>query len=270
MRSLTLVLPHFRNKGMLQEQGRIWQSYPADLRACLHVIVVDDCSDYDGTYPRPTWADVVPYADGLGSLSLYRLTKKKRWNWLACRNLGAKLATTDWLLLTDMDHALPVETLRRVVLGPLDPTHAYRFARVNAPHLWPYRLEDCEPYKMHNDTWLMTTTLFFYDDGQRFVMGFDERLSGMYGTSGEFKDRVFACAGATVSLPDPMIRYSREVLWDASTDPSIYTRKGDPQNHDRLQKEKRRRDKIPNWRPLHGLVGSQKLGTTCQEVACVA
>src|SRR6516164_6929587 len=41
---LTLVLPYFQNRGMLAEHYRVWRDYPSDLRARLHVVVVDDCS----------------------------------------------------------------------------------------------------------------------------------------------------------------------------------------------------------------------------------
>lgn len=245
MRELTIVLPHYTNLGMLAEQQAIWASYPDDLRARVHVIVVDDCS--------PKGSRISPKAvtcQGLASCRVYRLLQKKRWNWLGCRNLGAKLATTEWLLLTDIDHGLPLVTLRRILDGPLDPRVVYRFARVDAPHPWPYDLEDCSPYKPHNDTWLMTRTMFFDDR----VGGYDERLSGCYGTSGEFKDRVMAVARAHVGLTVPMIRYPRFVIPDASTLPTVYTRKGDPTNDADLQRRKHARAQIPNWRPLHGLI----------------
>jgi hypothetical protein len=261
-RGLTMVLPHFQNIGMLAEQAKIWMAYAPDIRARLHVIVVDDCSP-EGRIP--SWRDVASVS-GLASVSLYRLLEKKRWNWLACRNLGAKLATTQWLLMTDIDHALPETTLRRILDGPINPQCAYRFSRVDAPRPWPYRLDECQPYKMHNDTWLLTRELFFFDNGSRFVMGYDERLSGCYGTSGEFRDRVVSCASATVVLHEPMIRYPREVIADASTHPSVYTRKNDPVNHDELQARKKRRAEEPNWRPLHGLVQSEKLWSSLDPV----
>ncbi len=239
-----MVLPHFKNLGMLAEQQRIWADYSADVRARLHVVVVDDCSP-DGSQPTPESVTV----SGLASFRIFRLLKHIRWNWLACRNLGAKMATTEWLLLTDIDHALPESTLRRILDTPLDPRCAHRFARVDAPRPWPYRLDECPPYKPHNDTWLMTRAMFF-DPG---ICGYDERLSGCYGTSGEFKDRVYATARAAVSLPDVMIRYPREIIPDASTPPSTYTRKGDPKNDAELKRRKHERDLMPDWKPLHGL-----------------
>lgn len=245
MREMTLILPHFCNLGMLAETQRIWMAYPEDLRAHLHVVIVDDCSP-KGQRPGPKSL----VAEGLASLRLFRLLEKKRWNWLACRNLGAKVATTDWLLLTDIDHAVPEGTLRRMLEGPLDPENVYRFRRVTAPDIWPYALEACEPYKPHNDSWLLTRSLFFHPK----VGGYDERLSGCYGTSGEFKDRVLAAARAHVLLPEVLIRYPREVIPDASTLPTVFTRKNDPENERDLLLRKAARASIPGWQPLHGLV----------------
>lgn len=245
MRELTIVLPHFCNLGMLAEQQAVWSTYPASLRSRVHVVIVDDCSPKAS---RPGRKSIT--VEGLASLRLFRLLQKKRWNWLACRNLGARVASTDWLLLTDIDHVLPVETLERLLEGPLDGGNAYRFRRVNAPRPWPFTLAECEAYKPHNDTWLMTRAMFFDDR----IYGYDERLSGCYGTSGEFKDRVFAVARAQVQLVEPMIRYPREIIPDASTLPSVYTRKGDPMNDEELQRRKAAREEIIGWRPLHGLV----------------
>lgn len=253
MRELTIVLPHYVNLGMFAEQQAIWTSYPNEVRAHLHVIVVDDCSPKGSRLSRKAMT-----CEGLAAFRAYRLLEKKRWNWLAARNLGAKLATTEWLLLTDIDHALPLVTLSRLLDGTLDPRNVYRFARVDAPHPWPYELDDCAAYKPHNDTWLMTRAMFF----DKRVGGYDERLSGCYGSSGEFKDRVMATARAHVRLVQPVIRYPRSVIPDASTPPSVYTRKGDPENDEELRRRKMERSQIPNWRPLHGL-------TPYEEVACL-
>lgn len=250
MRDLTIVFPHFSNLGMLEEQQKVWMDYPSALRERLHVVIVDDCSPKGA---KPGKKQIT--ATGLGSIRLFRLLKKKVWNWLACRNLGAKVARTEWLLLTDIDHVVPKATLERLLDGELDPRNVYRFKRVVAPRPWPYMPFECEDYKPHNDTWLLTRAMFFDPK----VGGYDERLSGCYGTSGEFTDRIRAASRAQVLLPEVIVRYPREVIADASTLPTVYNRKNDPINDDELQRRKADRAKIPDWTPLHGLVPSEEV-----------
>lgn len=255
MRALTLVLPYFCNMRMLAEHQAVWSDYPAEMRAHLHAIVVDDCSPKGH---RPSRKSLT--VDGLGSLRLYRLLTKARWNWLACRNLGVSEATTEWVLLTDIDHVMPAETLRRIVVGDLDPRNVYRLSRVDAPRPWPYGLAECSAYKIHPNTWLMTRTMFDK------VGGYDERLSGCYGTDGEFRDRVHANAMAVVALPDVLIRYPREIIADAST--TIYTRKNDPVNDADLLKRRQARALIPNWTPIRGSFPWEQVASIQQEATC--
>lgn len=264
MRDVTMILPFFQNVGMLEEQQKIWADYPSDLRQHLHVIVVDDCSP-EGSRMEASQI----WIEGLGSIRLYRLLTKKRWNWLACRNLGALKATTDWLLLTDIDHGLPGQTLNRIVTGPLNEKDAYRFKRVVAPNPWPFKISKCASWKPHNDSWLMTRRLFYFDDGAlAFVYGYDERLSGCYGTSGEFKDRVSANVRALIELPEVLIRYPREVIPDASTHPSVYARKNNPENDQDLTRRKAARNQDERWRPLHGLTPWESIPLKREAVAC--
>lgn len=245
MTALTLVLPHFCNLGMLAEHQRVWAEYPAEVRARLHVIIVDGGSP-KGARPSKKLLGLV---EGLGSLRVFRITEHVRWNWLASRNLGVAQAMTDWVLLTDVDHLLPVETCQALLDATLDPSCVYRLARVDAPHPWPYTIADCpvrETKRFHPNTWLLTRTM--YDA----IGGYDERLAGCYGTDGEFRDRVQATARAVVLLNDVLVRYSREVIPDASTPPEVYTRKNDPVNDADLLKRREARAKIPDWTPLRG------------------
>lgn len=224
MRDLTLILPYYDNPGIFDEQQRLWASYPADVRARLHVIVVDDCS--------PRWPALPHVTEtGVASFSLYRTAVDVRWNWIFCRNLGMSKATTEWRLMTDIDHLLPLETLRRILDGPLNPKVAYRFSRVDAPNL--------TPYKPHPNTWLMTAALFDR------VGGYDETFSGYYGTDGDFRRRVEPLATIEL-LPEVMIRVPRDVIPDAST--TTYTRKEkrDKENVKRIVSE---RQGVPDWRP---------------------
>lgn len=235
---------------MFEEQQRVWADYSPEIKAHLHVIVVDDCSPKGQRLSRKSVLET-----GIASLRMHRLTVKKRWNWLACRNLGARLASTPWLILTDMDHVVPCETLTRLMRGDLDDRSAYRFSRVTATRRWPYAAAQQPLYKPHNDTWLLTKALFWSDA----VGGYDERLSGCYGTSAEFTDRVTAAARARILLPEIIVRYPREIVPDASTSPEVYTRKNDPANDADLAQRKAARRLLAHWRPLHDLIPSETI-----------
>lgn len=235
MTALTFICAFYENPGMLVEQQRTWRAYPGELKDRFHAIVVDDCS--------PTRPALPAVADtGIASFRLYRTGVDVRWNWLFGRNLGVSEATTPWVLLTDIDHVMPAETLRTILDEPLDDRCVYRFSRVDAPRSGPFDLSECTPYKPHPNTWLMTRAMF------ERVGGYDERLSGCYGTDGEFRDRVTASSRAVVMRSDVMIRYSREVLADAST--VGLTRKNDRDNDADLRRRRDARAADPHWRPV--------------------
>jgi hypothetical protein len=164
---------------------------------------------------------------------LYRCEIDVRWNWLFCRNLGVDQAETLWLLLTDIDHLLPADTLRQILTSHLDPMRVYRLSRVDAPNL--------TPYKPHPNTWLLTKPMF------NAIGGYDERFSGYYGTDGEFRSRVEITANSVEMLECPLIRVPREVIPDAST--TTYGRK-EPQDLENVQRIRQERERSPKWRPL--------------------
>lgn len=256
IQDLTLVLPHFCNLGMLAEHQKAWADYSDASKSRFHVIVVDDCSPKG---QRPNKKCIV--LDDLASFRIYRLTTKARWNWLACRNLGVDQASTEWVLLTDIDHLMPPETCDKLLGRALDPDCVYRLARVDAYKPWPYRIADCpvrENKRYHPNTWLLTRSMFDK------IGGYDERLSGCYGTDGEFRDRVQRNARAVILLPDNLVRYPREVLPDAST--TIYTRKGDVGNDTDLLERRRKRDADPGWQPIRGSFPWEKVAEAGQGV----
>lgn len=226
MTRLTLILPYYENPGMLREHQRYWRLLPPSVTAALDVIVVDDCSP-----GRPAR----PHVDSpaVASFRLYRTLIDRRWNWLFARNLGVQEAQTSWVLLTDIDHVAPEQTLVRLMTGPLEPDVVYRFSRVDAPHL--------TPYKPHPNSWFLTREMFDK------IGGYDERFSGYYGTDADFRERVLRTARAVVMLPEALIRYPREHIPDAST--TTYGRK-EEQDHINVARIRADRSRITNWRPL--------------------
>lgn len=230
VKDLTLIMPYYDNPNMLQEQQRVWAKYPQELRARLHVILVDDGS--------PRWPALPAVQQpveqlGLASFQLYRAGVDVRWNWIFCRNLAVSKATTEWVFMTDIDHVMPGKTLAAILNGTLHEGMAYRLSRVDAP--------DKTPYKPHPNTWLMTRSLFYK------IGGYDERFSGYYGTDGEFRRRVQERSAGIVLLPQTMIRYPREVLADAST--TTYGRK-EKQDRENVRRIVLERQEIKGWEPL--------------------
>lgn len=227
MTPFTLVLPYYRNASMLQAQQRAWAAFDPALKPYLHAIIVDDGS--------PKFAarasDLIE--TGLASVRLYRTLVDVRWNWLFCRNLGVAEATTDWVLLTDIDHVLPETTLRALVTETLEPDVVYRFSRVDAPNY--------TPYKSHPNSWFLTRAMF------DAIGGYDERFSGFYGTDAEFRDRVQKTARAIVMRDNVLIRYPREVIPDAST--TTYGRK-EEQDRENVRRIREERAHTPGWKPL--------------------
>jgi glycosyltransferase involved in cell wall biosynthesis len=208
MRSLSIVNAFWKNPGMLARHYENLASLPADLKPFVQYLVCDDAS--------PKGLRAAPPADDIGvDVQVFRLKKKVAWNWIAARNVGAHHATGDILLFTDVDHIVPEATIRRLVAGKLDKKAVYRFTRVDAP--------DLTPYKSHPNSWAMTRAMF-----DRFG-GFDERYSGAYGSDGSIRDRLTAIASEVIILDEYLIRVPREVVPDAST--TDLGRKGSVYNH---------------------------------------
>lgn len=224
---ITYVYPYYNNPLMLVEQQRIWSEYPAAVRAGIEVIVTDDCS------PRAP-ARLFIRGSRNFQLRLYRILVDIRWNWIAAKNLGAFHADENsWLLLTDIDHAVPPATILRLLKG-VDSgewrrDRYYTFDRVDAP--------EGTPYKIHPNSYFMHRSLFWK------VGGYDEELSGFYGTDGYYRsllDRTVLGGGVHLNGVN-LVRYSREVIPDAST--TDFQRKShidkDGRKHDIMKKKLR-------------------------------
>lgn len=192
---VTFVYPYYENPDFFATQVERWRNYPADLAAHLSIVVVDDGS------PDAPAAGVTSAVTGAlpDRLRLFRIDVDTRWNWLAARNIGAHHAAPGWLLLTDMDHVVPEETLRTVIYGGRNPALAYAFCRAE------YTGVSIPP---HSASFLLTRDLFWQ------IGGYDETLSGHYGTDGDFRRRLAVQARIQILL-DPVIRY--EYVGDSST-----------------------------------------------------
>ncbi len=203
MTQLSLCLPYYKNPGMLAEQYRVWSGYPPELKDQMEVVLVDDGS------PAKQAPAIVLRPEGLPALRIYRVLVDLPWHQHGARNLAAREAIGEWLFLTDMDHVLPAESLRRLLaLLPAQEHVFYTFARLDAPDLRPTRNERGE-LKPHVNTFAITKARFWQ------IGGYDEDCVG-YGTDSYFRQRLKAACPARHLENIPIIRYPREVIADAS------------------------------------------------------
>jgi len=209
---VTMIYPYYDNPRFLARQIRMWNAWPVAVRRFVSLIVVDDCS--------PGWpaAEVFSQHFALPFYTrLFRTDKDVRWNWLAARNIGAYHAGDGWLLLTDMDHVVPVESMRWLTLGEFREDTIYRFSRTERGDT---------PIHPHPNSWFMTRAMFWK------VGGYDERMSGYYGSDGYYRRRCAATAPirimSNVTLDrfehdgdSSTIRYKRKQAEDAKLRPLV-------------------------------------------------
>lgn len=232
MNRITLCMAYYENPGMLRRQLELLAGLPEWVRKQIELIVVDDGSPA---------APALPVFEAFGLLGvahqLFRMGVDVAWNMDACRNLAASQARTDWLLLTDIDHLVPLKTWQKIITASLSPKIVYKFGRVTE---LVEGMKGLEPYKPHPNTWLMTREVFDR------AGGYDERFAGWYGTDGDFRNQVSNVA-IVQSFKEPIVRVPREVTPDASTTTLV---RRSPENAAALDRIKAARAKVKGWRPL--------------------
>lgn len=193
----SLVMPYHAAPRMLARHGKEWTAIPRRLRDHIEAVVCDDASPGEPIYlPDP----------GEPLFTLLRIPPPHiRWSHRCATNVAASHARGQWLLITDIDHVVPVDTWnaldRYEAQGTLDPSRVYTFERVNT---------DYSPYKPHPDSWLIHRTMWAK------IGGYDTRYRGHYGQNMPFKMRVRHHAGDTIQLDWPLLRFTREEISDAS------------------------------------------------------
>jgi glycosyltransferase involved in cell wall biosynthesis len=192
-KSIQFVYPYYENPKFFQAQLDTWRSYPPTLQGRIKVIVVDDGS------PESPAAEVLQGQELPYQLRLFRIEVDVRWNWLAARNIGMHHADEGWVVMTDMDHVIEPDVALRLTVGQHDPKMIYVFSR---------REHNGKKVNPHPNSMIMTREMFWR------VGGYDEALSGYYGTDVDWRRR---CAGQAkiAILRDELVRYERYA--DSST-----------------------------------------------------
>jgi hypothetical protein len=233
----TLILPYYRNPKMLAKQIENWQQMSDYVRGALTLLVVDDGS------PEP--AVGIP-----GLMQLYRITKDIPWNRNGARNLGAHVATTPWILQTDIDHLLPPEAAEALCSRANDwnPKHWYRFRRFRNGVADETRMKDALPrdakfgeIKPHIDSYLCTRELYWK------AGGYDEDYSGSLGGGSPFLRELEKVGSVRTAPPDVYLHvYTRSTCEDASDN----TLSRDRSRYEKMSKAKAKAGKTKGENPL--------------------
>lgn len=201
MKTFALVVAYYENAGMLDVQFRTLEAEPW-VKNYIEFVCTDDGSTINPAKPK---------IDSEIEHKIFRIVGRKvAWGHNVCRNIGVEHSKAPWILQTDIDHVVPPDTwaylLKRV--PNLSKDKPYRLSRVNAPNR--------EPYHRHPDSHLMHRDFF------KRMGGFDEAGRGVYGQNSLVLQAMLRAARMKSEeeievLPCPIIRYSRDVLPDAST-----------------------------------------------------
>ena len=194
--SVSLVFAYYENPDMLELQWQEIARYPSTIKDSLEVIVVDDGSP---TFP----AGEVRRPPGLPRHAIFRLDRDVRWNQDAARNIGAHEAQSPWLLLTDIDHVAPAETLAQVLSRDKDPKLVYSFPRV--------KFDSDEEREPHPNSYLMTKDLYWT------IGGHDEDYKGIYGKDFLFRQRVLRFTREVPLVGAPLARVGSMTVADAGS-----------------------------------------------------
>lgn len=193
---ISLVFAYYDNPQMLALQWYQISQYESRVRDHLEVIVVDDAS------PHSAAADVMR-PEPLPRVSVYRVEKDVRWNQDAARNIGAHEARSRWLLLTDIDHVVPAETLRALIDMEKDPSVFYTFGRI--------KLDGGGIREPHPNSYFLSKELYWS------IGGHDEDFAGIYGKDFLFRTRALK-KSREVALPGlPLARVGSTLIPDAGT-----------------------------------------------------
>jgi glycosyltransferase involved in cell wall biosynthesis len=234
----SLICPYYRSPEMLRQQMSNWERYPEGVK----IIVVDDGSPEDAlSVLREASQDL------LKRVCLYRITVDVPWNRGGARNLGATVATTDWIVHIDIDHVLPPESAEQLLDYDASPKRWYRFPRFRIGKADETRRKDAIPdedefgrVKEHIDSFLITRDLFMRSP-------YDEDYSGCLGGGSPFLSRMAKLSAVQV-LPEEIHLhvYTRHVVKDAS----VSTLSRDTSEYARRKQKKERSGNVKAVNPL--------------------
>ena len=110
--NITIIQTYYNERFYLETQIERWNNYNTP----VNIILIDDGSQIE---PAENVLKEHTINDNI-NFSLYRVTEDIGFNGHGCRNLGARLAKSNWLLFLDIDYTLQPSDLKRLQTETLD------------------------------------------------------------------------------------------------------------------------------------------------------
>lgn len=137
-----------------------YEKYPDEVKSKVQFVIVDDGSPVEYVIP-----------DFDLNLTWIKINQDIRWNQAGARNLGVIYAKSDKILLTDLDHEIPVVSMKRLIDMGSCGKRLYKM----------YRRDPCgvknggKLYKGHSNLFVLSRGRFME------CFGYDEEFAGAYG-----------------------------------------------------------------------------------------
>lgn len=155
---LSYVAPFYFDKkdaSLLFDLLKRYESYSDDILDVIQFVIVDDASPIE--YEIPTFNLNILWIKVLDNI---------QWNNPGARNLGVVCAKSDKVLISDIDHEFPEETLRAIIHLKECGRKFFRIRRKNY---------DGSALGAHPNTFVMSRARFLR------LYGYDEEFCGNYG-----------------------------------------------------------------------------------------
>ena len=110
--NITIIQTYYNERFYLETQIERWNNYNTP----VNIILIDDGSQIE---PAENVLKEHTINDNI-NFSLYKVTEDIGFNSHGCRNLGARLAQSNWLLFQDIDYTLQPSDLKRLQTETLD------------------------------------------------------------------------------------------------------------------------------------------------------
>ena len=110
--NITIIHTYYNERFYLETQIERWNNYNTP----VNIILFDDGSQIE---PAENVLKEHTLNDNI-NFSLYKVTEDIGFNSHGCRNLGARLAQSNWLLFQDIDYTLQPSDLKRLQTETLD------------------------------------------------------------------------------------------------------------------------------------------------------